>query len=242
MQYWHVLTRLGEAQILLPLALLCMLLDIREVHTRAQALRWAGVLLTAAGVTTLTKLAFIGCGIGSRAWDFTGISGHALFAAAVYPVAFDTARAGASPQGRWRWLAVACGAVLALVIGISRVEVGAHSPSEVAVGLVLGGAVAAAGLARPAAMGWRLTPLYGVGAALWLMLMPIHSPASPTHELVTRLALRLSGHSQPCTRADLMHGRVPDACRCSGLQGGRPAQGARMISTTETASARLPQA
>lgn len=86
MHFWHVLTRLGEAQILLPLALLAGLALMRTAQARPQAVRWLSLLLAAAFVTTLSKVAFIGWGIGWRAFDFTGVSGHAMFAAAVYPV------------------------------------------------------------------------------------------------------------------------------------------------------------
>jgi len=42
-----------------------------------------------------------------------------------------------------------------------------------------------------------------VGVAAWLAIIPAHAPASTTHDMVTRLALKLSGRDTPHTRAEL---------------------------------------
>ena len=83
--FWHLLTRLGEAQILLPaMVLVTACLTWRHGPTRL-ALGWLASTALAATITTLSKVAFIGYGVGLPALDFTGISGHAMFAAAVLP-------------------------------------------------------------------------------------------------------------------------------------------------------------
>jgi membrane-associated phospholipid phosphatase len=164
-------------------------------------MRWLGWTAVAAFVTTITKLAFLGWGIGSAELDFTGISGHSMFASAVYPpLLYLIASSRSATSQRVAWLA---GFVLALVIGVSRVVVGAHSWSEVIAGLAIGGAVSVSTLwmARknhPSVPVW--VPL---GVATWLMLTPAHAPASTTHDMVTRLALKLSGRITPHTRAEL---------------------------------------
>ena len=84
--FWHLLTRLGEMQILLPAALLAMLAMFRRPEARPLAGWWGVFLMTAALITTASKVAFMGWGLGSAELDFTGISGHAMFAAAVYPL------------------------------------------------------------------------------------------------------------------------------------------------------------
>ena len=213
MYFWHVLTRLGEAQILLPLALLAGLAAMRLAPTRPRAVRWLVPLLVAAVVTTISKVAFIGWGIGQRAFDFTGVSGHAMFAAAVYPVLFDAMQGGA--PHRARRLAVVCGCALALLIGISRVMVGAHSASEVIAGLLLGGAVSAMVLAQPRRAPLAVGTLPGIAAALWLVLMPLHAPAARTHATVMQFASLLSGHTKPHTRAEMLRGPTRTHCRCN---------------------------
>mgnify|MGYP000019246428 CR=1 FL=1 len=83
---WHPLTRLGESQLLLPLALLSLILLWRSPGQRPLARRWAWGLVAAVGLTTASKLAFMGWGWGSAGWDFTGFSGHAMCAGAVLPL------------------------------------------------------------------------------------------------------------------------------------------------------------
>src|SRR5438128_493159 len=105
--FWFFVTRLGEAQILLPAALLFSWWLARRVATRPLVQWWLGLLAGAAAITTATKLAFLGWGIGIAALDFTGISGHAMFAAAVYPLL--TAALSSPQTPRWRTLAIALG-------------------------------------------------------------------------------------------------------------------------------------
>lgn len=202
--YWHLLTRLGEVQILLPAALLAMLVLAHRADTRPLATIWLGLLGLTTLLTTASKIAFIGWGIGSAWLDFTGISGHTMFAAAVYPLLLGTLTSRLPPWGQKA--AVAAGYALALLVGVSRLEVGAHSVSEVVVGLLLGGAasalaIASAGLPR-ARIGASLTVL----VALWIVLTPVHVPPLQTHSLVTRLALSLSGSPVPHTRHAMLLG------------------------------------
>jgi hypothetical protein len=161
----------------------------------------------AVALTTVSKLAFIGWGIGWAALDFTGISGHAMFAAAVYPLLLGTLTP-ASPRFA-PWLAMSAGAALALLVGVSRVAVHAHSWSEVAAGLTLGGAVSMISLMREGLTECRVKLWVPLATAAWLLLMPVHASASNSHALVTRMALALSGRHNPYTRDDLRRGK-PD--------------------------------
>ncbi len=200
--FWHLLTRLGEVQILLPAALLAMLILSRRADSRPLATTWLGLLTLSALLTTASKIAFIGWGIGSAELDFTGISGHTMFAASVYPLLLGTLASRLPPWGQKT--AVGIGFALAALIGLSRMEVSAHSISEVLAGLLLGGAVSATAMARTrlprALMGSSLTVLI----ALWVLITPVHVPPLPTHSLVTRLALSLSGKPVPYTRRDML--------------------------------------
>jgi membrane-associated phospholipid phosphatase len=201
-EFWHLITRLGEMQILLPAAALALVSLFWKPDARRLAWFWVLLLVSSTLITTASKVAFIGWGIGISAIDFTGFSGHAMFASAVYPLLFTTLASHAH-RGVQR-LALAGGFVLAVLVGISRVEVGAHSWSEVLAGLLLGGAVSVAALAQSslprAAMG-RLAPVL---VAVWLLIMPIHAPQTQSHSLVTRLSLTLSGKLAPHTRHDLL--------------------------------------
>lgn len=202
--FWHLLTRLGESQILLPAALLAILALSRRVDSRPLAYWWLGSLLLATLLTTASKVAFIGWGIGSAEFNFTGISGHAMFAAAVYPLLLGTL-ASPLPQ-RGQKLAVASGFILALMVGLSRLEVGAHSVSEVLAGLLLGGAASASAIANTSLPRVLIGSTLSVLVAVWILITPVRLPPLQTHSLVTRLALSLSGNPVPHTRRAMLLG------------------------------------
>ena len=79
---WYSITRLGGAGLTLPLAL-TIGLWLALGYTWRLALAWLGLLAGAVGIVALTKIAFLGWGVGVRAWDFTGVSGHAMLSTAV---------------------------------------------------------------------------------------------------------------------------------------------------------------
>lgn len=201
MNFWHWVTRLGEAQILLPLVLALAAARGWHADGRAAVLRWMAIQGLAVALVVATKLAFMGWGMGWPALNFTGISGHAMFAASACPLLAQAMASGMRP--RFRSGAVIAGGMLAILVGVSRVVVGAHSPSEVAAGWVVGFWVSAAGLSdagRDRPMG-LMAPL---ATAAWLALMPVHAPPSQTHSLMTRIALAISGHDKPHTRAEML--------------------------------------
>ncbi|MEO8857684.1 MAG: phosphatase PAP2 family protein [Burkholderiaceae bacterium] len=209
--FWVVLTRLGEVQIALPLALLGMVVLLRNAESRALAVWWMVLLTLAIALTTATKLAFIGWGLGWPALDFTGVSGHAMFAAAVYPLLLGCVLAAPASR-QLQTLAIVAGCALALLVGISRVVVGAHSVSEVIAGLCLGGLVSALPLGMLRRPRVRVGPVVPAMVLVFAALMPTQAPASLAHPLVVRLALLLSGNAAPFTRADML--------RMSGLPSG----------------------
>jgi membrane-associated phospholipid phosphatase len=220
--FWLGVTRLGEAQILLPaffagalwLALarpagargrLARGDALAHDHpARRSAWRWVAAIVATTAVTTASKVAFLGFGIGIAALDFTGFSGHSMYATAILPVlaAIIAGRPGA-----------VVGVLMALLITYSRVNLGAHSTSEAIAGLVLGAAAAgwtlADYLAHPGAVRapWWL-PLLLVG---WLAFVPLRAPPSRTHDVVVSLALKLSGRSRPYTRFEQLAGLIHPA-------------------------------
>jgi hypothetical protein len=101
-------------------------------------------------------------------------------------------------------LAVATGFMLALLVGISRLEVGAHSVSEVAAGLLLGGAASTGAMALARLPRAVIGPVIPLLIAVWVGVMPLQAPPSKSHGLVTQLSLILSGQPRPHTRASLL--------------------------------------
>ena len=201
---WHLLTRLGEAQILLPAAAIAALVLLRCPRSRPLGVWWLALVAAAAFVTTATKVAFIGWGIGSPEFNFTGISGHAMFAAAIYPLLLGTLAVGVWPESRW--VGVALGSALAVLVGVSRVVVGVHSGSEVFGGLLLGASASAIALAMAHLPPVSIGPAFPAAVLLWLGVMPAHAPVSNTHSAVVQLALFLSGHNRPFTREEMLRG------------------------------------
>jgi membrane-associated phospholipid phosphatase len=202
--FWLLLTRLGEAQILLPLALMTLgSLLWRPKGSSAQpaAVGWLVLFCGAMAITTASKIAFMGWGVGWAALNFTGVSGHSMFAAAVYPIVAGTLASRWSPGKRYA--AIGAGFALALLIGLSRLAIHVHSPSEVVAGLLLGGLASALPLAWAGIAPGSISPVVPALVAVWLAVMPVHAPASNTHSLVTRMSLMLSGRSEPFTREDL---------------------------------------
>ena len=218
--FWAVVTRLGEAQILLPAALLAMAWLAARRDGRAAAARWLVALAVAAALTTATKLAFIGWGVGSAALDFTGFSGHAMFAAATLPVLL---RALAAPGRVAARNAAAAGLALAALVAWSRVAVDAHSAAEALAGFLLGSTASGCVLVRGDFLALHPRPRWAPALLLaWLLITSGAAPPSRTHDMVTRLALALSGRAQPHTRAELQRDAAAAASRTPPLPTLRP--------------------
>ena len=221
--FWHQLTRLGEAQLLLPALLLATVWLAGRPGGGRLAVLWLAATATAALLTTATKVAFIGYGVGYAPLDFTGISGHAMFAAAVLPPLVllagsagsgagagvgtgvgtgDMAGAGAGGAAQRRRLLVA-GYLLAGAVAVSRVMVGAHSWSEVVAGAALGALSSGMVLASNRMPAVRLARWLPVVLVAWGLVAVAAAPPSTTHDLVTRLALAQSGRTQPYHRWEM---------------------------------------
>lgn len=196
-----LLTRLGEAQILFPLAWVAAAWLWLQADQAAVARRWLLWLSVATALTTASKLAFIGWGWGWADLDFTGISGHAMVSAATLPMLVWAALLGRNPLVQNR--GVACAFFLAALIAYSRLEVGAHSTSEAVAGFALGAWASAMTLLR-AQQRPVAAPLWlPVGVLGMLLLLPLNAPASRSHDWVTRLSLQLSGRVLAYQRHDL---------------------------------------
>ena len=204
--FWHGITRLGEAQILLPIALALACWLAWRAGAQRLALAWLLGIAVAAAVTTVSKVAFLGYGLGWPALDFTGISGHAMFASVILPVAC-MALAGAlagGPASTWQRSGLVFGSALALLVGVSRVMVGAHSTSEIVAGWAVGGISAAWVLRAAPTHSGRLPLWLPLVVSLWMGTASAKAPPSITHDLVTRWSLALSGRTHAYTRSDML--------------------------------------
>jgi membrane-associated phospholipid phosphatase len=162
---WPRLTNLGDSSFLLPAALLVALFVSRGVEGARRAKHWL-LIFGACGLSVLlSKVAYEAWGVSIRSINFRGFSGHTALAAALFPVAGFFVCDGSDRAVRLGGAAV--GMALAVLVGISRVVVGAHSASEASGGLVLG----------LLASGWYLQ-------ARWLTI-----PARPEDSRGTRLML-----------------------------------------------------
>ena len=199
LMFWNKLTHLGDTSLMAPAAILiCLWLLLAQ---RRRLLLWWGVLLTSAAIlVSLTKIAFIGWGIGSEALDFTGISGHTTFATLMWPtIAFLLL------QRAPRWLCalgVLGGLWLGLLVGVSRVTLGMHSPVEAVSGWLLGAGTSLSFISIAAST-------HLIALRRWLMACSflvltgagfLHS--APTQYWLIQVALYLSGHERPFERGD----------------------------------------
>lgn len=208
--WFHWFTRFGEIGILWPVAIALTLWMIFIGRSWRMALAWLLPLGAAIFITSVSKIAFLGWGLGIRSLDFTGFSGHAMFSAAIYPVmAFALTASGRTERRPWQLAAVSGAYALAVLIAYSRVVVHAHSWSEVVTGFLLGAAASGCTLwliGRPparAVLRWALLAVAG-----WLVLMPSQAAPTRTHDVVTELSIRLAGRERPFTRADLHAGEA----------------------------------
>ncbi len=213
---WALLGRLGEAQLLLPAMAATVLWLLRTPANRPLAAAWVMGMLAAALLTTLSKVAFIGWELGYAPLDFSGLSGHSMFAAAVLPVLMRVAAGHAAPP--WPRLAIAAGYLLALLIAVSRLKTGTHSVADVVPGFALGALASAASMRftlapRAPALGWL-----AAGLAAWLLVLPFSAPVSRSHDWVTQLSLQVSGRDKPYTRYQMHRAHLIEKIRKRSLQ------------------------
>jgi membrane-associated phospholipid phosphatase len=205
---WTSLTHFGAAGAILPLVALVALGLWLEGWRRVVAI-WGLALALGVAVVLASKVAFTGWGIGSAALNFTGISGHTMLASAVFPVLLGWLLQQCNRRRQGLWIGLLLGLLIGAIVGYSRIMVGAHSWSEVALGWCFGAAIAA--------VAWRTMRFDSAAAAPVLLirlaivpalvgLLAMHQTMAaklPAHEWEVRLALALSGRDHPYVRQDL---------------------------------------
>jgi membrane-associated phospholipid phosphatase len=214
---WYSITSLGSAGLTLPLAV-AIALWLALGYSWRMAAGWLLLLGVAIGVVTVTKLAFLGWGVGVRELDFTGVSGHAMLSTAVYPVALFLMLLPARPA--LRLVGVLIGLAAGIAVGLSRVVLDAHSPSEAITGCTVG-ALTALMFVR---WSWDAEPgrlsAVPVTVSLVMLFVGLHGVHVPTQRWVTHIALKVSGHDRPFIRARWKAGRYnsPNAAPLSQTQ------------------------
>lgn len=198
MMWWHGLSVVGSLAVTGPIGVAIAVWLLAGKSWRLTAV-WCALFGVGMALVVATKMAFVGWGIGVESVEFAGFSGHAMRAAAVFPVAFYLAFRS-SPRHA-RWLATIAGVYLAMMIAVSRVYVQAHSVSESVSGCLLGLVVAAIFIWYASTEHhMALSRLLVVLCIPVLLIAPRMEPV-PAETWIIEAALYLSGHDQPYTRA-----------------------------------------
>lgn len=200
--HWRTLTYFGDSMLLIPTAVIIALILPWKSDNRRTVRYWLLAFGLAGLLVSLSKILFLGFGIGSARFNFTGFSGHSAMSATLWPVMLWLV------SGRWptplRLLAIGVGYLIPLMVGFSRLVIHAHSASEVATGLLLGFTLSSAFL-----LSQRRTALKGfswpqVGAAFLVPLLLLsHGRLATTQQFLERFSADLAGLEKPFTRADL---------------------------------------
>ncbi len=194
---WSFITDFGDSAVTVPIALAIAVWLVAS-HTRLGALAWISLFGAGAFFTFCTKVAYAGWDIGVPEIDFTGVSGHAFTSTSVLVVAgYFLGCSFAKPADIFGGL---LGYIAGITVGVSRVILGDHSPSEVILGCALGGLSAVAAI-------WVIRPRLRVVAAplvfastIVLLAFTLHGHKAPSEPLEIRVALFLSGRSTPFVR------------------------------------------
>ncbi|ELX09136.1 MULTISPECIES: phosphatase PAP2 family protein [Oxalobacteraceae] len=198
MMWWHGLSITGSLAVTGPIGIAIAVWLLAGKSWRLTA-AWCALFGVGMALVVATKMAFVGWGIGVESVEFAGFSGHAMRAAAVFPVAFFLAFRSSSVA--LRWFGVLAGTALAVLIAISRVYVQAHSVSESVTGCLLGLLVAAVFIWYASTEHHlALSRLLVVFCIPIVLIAPRVEPV-PAEMWITQAALYLSGHDKPYTRA-----------------------------------------
>jgi membrane-associated phospholipid phosphatase len=194
---WLHITSFGDTVVMLPAAaaIVAWLIAGRACRT---AVWWCLLFTFGLALVAATKIAFVGWGIGISALDFTGISGHAMRATAVFPVIFYLALRKSPPLARAS--GVLLGVMIGVLIGMSRVVLHTHSVSEVVAGCALGGAIALGFIRISNQLPKPFLNPRIIALSLLALLPTSYAEPAPTNQWINAVALYLSGHDTPYVR------------------------------------------
>ncbi|MDF7648791.1 phosphatase PAP2 family protein [Pantoea sp. Acro-805] len=199
---WITLTYFGDSMLLIPTAVIIALVLPWKSDNRHTVWYWLLAFGLAGLFVSISKILFLGFGIGSARFNFTGFSGHSAMSATLWPVMMWLV-SGRFPAF-WRNLTIGIGYLIPMMVGLSRLVIHAHSVSEVIAGLMLGFTLSSAFLVTQ-----RRTALKGFSLAqvCVALLVPVvllgHGRVATTQQFLERFSANLAGLEKPYTRADL---------------------------------------
>ena len=198
MIHWIHITRFGDFTIM-SLAAFAVATWLLVEDERRLALWWSVLFVSGMAIVALTKMAFIGWGIGIHTLDFTGFSGHSMRATAVIPVMFYLIFQRA--PSFVRSCGVLFGFALAVLIGISRLILHAHSVSEVVSGTLLGGLISISFMWIAGSLRKHVFNRLRLSLMLLALLPAPYVQPAPTQRWLTNVTLFFAGHDKPHLRA-----------------------------------------
>jgi membrane-associated phospholipid phosphatase len=191
---------LGDSAVITAIAVVAAI-DLAWSGYRRAALILIAVLVAAAGAIGFLKVAVIGCSGGRFGPELNSPSGHAAISAAV----LGTLSFVVGTQFRdWRrFIAPTIAIVLIILIGATRVLLGAHTVDEVVVGLAAGAAVV-----LPAVLLLRRSRVVRVRLGVLLCAIAITAAVTdgvraPAEELVYYVAMLVHRTVPMCADAAL---------------------------------------
>lgn len=202
---WQFISFFGDSTVLLPSAALLLIILLLSKASQTLAWQWGLLFAIIGTIVSASKLAFMGWGIGVRDIDFTGFSGHSALSAAFWPVFLWLL--GARLADGIRIMLVIVGYGIALLVAFSRLEINAHSVSEVIAGVLLGASASTLFLLFQKRLPGRGEVQLSWGAVASLVLIPamlLHTGVkAPTQSMLGEIAVALGPLDKPFTRADL---------------------------------------
>ncbi|WP_018608011.1 phosphatase PAP2 family protein [Uliginosibacterium gangwonense] len=199
-QAWSVITHLGSATLVLP-TLALTVIGLWQSRQHVATCVWVLGLVLSIAITLVSKILFLGWGIGIASLNFTGISGHTLLATSVLPILFSSLLL--PDQFRFRVAGAVFGLLLGAEVAVSRVVLGAHSVSEVVCAWLIGFVVTVVTVRSMKKQKQRPWIVYLAPFILLFAFGTKHSNYLPTHDWEINLALFMSGHETPYTRLQL---------------------------------------
>lgn len=202
----HILTYFGDSMLLIPTAIIMAILITWKNSDRRAVLYWALAFCAAGAIVSLSKIAFMGFGLGSARFNFTGFSGHSAMSATLWPVMLWllSGRFSATARG----FAVGIGYLIPLMVGASRLVLNYHSTSEVVAGLILGFTLSTAFLVsqRRAELKGFSTAQLCIALILPLLLLG-HGRIATTQQFLQHFSEKIAGIDHAWTREDLLNRR-----------------------------------
>ncbi|ERK07453.1 hypothetical protein L579_2382 [Pantoea sp. AS-PWVM4] len=199
---WKTLTYFGDSMLLIPTAVIIALVLPWKSDNHRTVWYWLLAFGLAGLLVSISKIMFLGFGIGSARFNFTGFSGHSAMSATLWPVMMWLVSGRWS--GFWRLCTIGVGYLIPMMVGFSRLVIHAHSLSEVLAGLMLGFTLSSAFLLsqRDTALKGFSLPQMGIAFLVPLLLMS-HGRVATTQQFLERFSADLAGLEKPYTRADL---------------------------------------